>query len=94
MKCPYCQKGMRFGHISASNVLAWTPDGESAAGFTRWARSENSVLLGKWYGLVDASVDAYLCDDCRMYPSRRRKTKNEPLRTIHKKQIRSFCLWY
>ena len=45
--------------------LAWTPDGESAVGFTRWARSENSVLLGKWYGLVDASVDAYLCDDCR-----------------------------
>ena len=45
--------------------MAWTPDGESAVGFTRWARSENSVLLGKWYGLVDASVDAYLCDDCR-----------------------------
>ena len=65
MKCPYCQKEMLFGHISASNVLAWTPDGESAVGFTRWARSENSVLLGKWYGLVDASVDAYLCDDCR-----------------------------
>ena len=65
MKCPYYQKEMRFGHISASNVLAWTPDGESAVGFTRWARSENSVLLGKWYGLVDASVDAYLCDDCR-----------------------------
>ena len=65
MKCPYCQKEMRFGHISASNVLAWSPDGESAFGFTRWARSENSVLLGKWYGLVDASVDAYLCDDCR-----------------------------
>ena len=29
------------------------------------ARSENSVLLGKWYGLVDASVDAYLCDECQ-----------------------------
>lgn len=65
MKCPYCQKEMRLGRITASNVLAWTPDGESASGFTRWARSENSVLLGKWYGLVDASVVAYLCDDCR-----------------------------
>lgn len=37
MKCPYCDKEMRFGHISASNVLAWTPDGETANGFTRWA---------------------------------------------------------
>ncbi|WP_426349765.1 PF20097 family protein [Alloiococcus sp. CFN-8] len=64
MKCPYCDKDMKLGQIKADNVLAWTPDGESVIGFTRWARSRNSILLARWYGFSDASLNAYYCDTC------------------------------
>lgn len=64
MQCPYCEEEMKLGQIKASNILTWTPDGESVVGFTRWAKSPNSVVLAKWYGLMDASVDAHYCAKC------------------------------
>lgn len=65
MKCPYCDREMKLGTINASNLLSWTPDGESASGITRWAKSPNAVVLAKWYGLIDASIEAFYCEECK-----------------------------
>lgn len=65
MKCPYCDSEMKLGTINASNLLSWTPDGEAASGVTRWAKSPNAVVLAKWYGLIDASVEAFYCEECK-----------------------------
>lgn len=65
MECPYCCKKMRLGQICADNLLSWTPQGESASGFTKWAKSPNSIVLAKYYVLAPASVDTYYCDECK-----------------------------
>ena len=65
MKCPYCYKEMMIGQINADNLLSWTPEGESARGGTRWAKSPNSIVLARYYLLAPASVDAYYCEVCK-----------------------------
>lgn len=65
MKCPYCGKEMRLGQIEADNTLAWKPDGERVVGSTRWAKSQHSIVLAKYFLLAPASIDAFYCDDCK-----------------------------
>ncbi len=38
MESPYCKRKMKSGTIQADNLLAWTPEGESSAGVTRWSK--------------------------------------------------------
>lgn len=65
MECPYCKKDMRSGSIKANNLLSWTPGGESQKGGTLWAKSKNSIVLAKYFGLWQASVDAFYCYSCK-----------------------------
>ncbi|MEA5136353.1 MAG: PF20097 family protein [Candidatus Fimivivens sp.] len=64
MECPYCSGSMKLGTIKADNLLSWTPDGESAEGFTRWATSPNGIVLAKYSLFYQATVDAYYCPTC------------------------------
>jgi hypothetical protein len=47
---------MKLGTIKADNLLSWTPDEESAEGFTRWATSPNGIVLAKYSLLYQATV--------------------------------------
>lgn len=64
MECPYCKRKMKSGTIQADNLLAWTPEGESSAGVTRWSKSKNAVVLANYYLLAPASVAAFYCEGC------------------------------
>lgn len=65
MECPFCNTEMKLGTIKANNLLSWTPDEESQKGATRWVKSENSIVLAKYFGLWQASVDAFYCSTCK-----------------------------
>lgn len=65
MLCPYCNKGMKKGYISAYNRLCWTPEGETARGATKWARSQNSIMLAEYYFVAAATVNADYCGNCK-----------------------------
>lgn len=65
MNCPYCNSEMKHGYISAYNRLCWTPEGETARGATKWARSQNSVMLAEYYFFGAATVNSYHCAMCK-----------------------------
>ena len=63
--CPYCNSEMKSGYISAYNRLCWTPDGETVHGATKWAKSQNSVILAEYVFLGAATVNAGYCERCK-----------------------------
>lgn len=65
MLCPYCNKEMKKGYISAYNRLCWTPEGETAHGATKWAKSRNSVMLAEYFFIGAATVNANYCENCK-----------------------------
>lgn len=65
MNCPICGITIESGYISAYNRLCWTPDGEIAKGVTKWAKSENSIVLAEFLFVCAATVKTYHCSHCK-----------------------------
>ena len=65
MNCPYCNREMEKGYISAYNRLCLTPDGETARGATKWSKSQNSIMLAEYFFFGAATVNADYCTNCK-----------------------------
>lgn len=67
MNCPICGITIESGYISAYNRLCWTPEGEIAKGVTKWAKSENSIVLAEFFLFVQRQLRRIIVHIARRY---------------------------
>ncbi|WHH58260.1 PF20097 family protein [Petroclostridium sp. X23] len=63
MKCPYCDKEMKYGVIESPHEINWKPKKAKLFGAARF--HEGAIVLSKLSLLKGSCVEAYCCDNCK-----------------------------
>ncbi len=63
MKCPYCDKEMRYGVIQSPHEINWKPKKAKLFGSAKF--HEGAIVLSELSFLKGSCVDAYCCDNCK-----------------------------